>query len=267
MQNDQSQLKLKKPLIFGLSSIFFAMIIANLMGKDTAILVGNLGYIPVTVVLTILSSIMAIRFRGKSQHGIAWLMFLVCASSWMIAEYVWIAEELVYHVNPFPSNADIFYVIGYVFLILFSINYMKIVKGSITKRMILVSLVISSSLLLPSIYMTQSSNSDVHGIGFALALSYPILDAIVLVPAIIGILLFFKGEVSRLWTFFSLAIISLVAGDTGFLLTQMNGTYYTGHPIEIMLNWSYILFSFGVYSQIKIFQSDKNSLRDKKSLR
>lgn len=267
MQTGKTQLKLKKPIILALATVLASMIVANLIGKDMAILVGNLAYIPVTLALTSLTAILAIKFRGKSQHGIAWLMFLVCVSSWMIAEYVWTAEELVYHVNPFPSKADIFYVTGYFFLILFSLYYMKMAKDSVTKKMLLVSVVISASLLVPSIYMAQYSNSDVHGIAFALALAYPILDAIVLVPAVIGIMLFLKGEASKLWLLFSLAIISLVAGDTGFLLTQMNDTYYSGHPVEIMLIWSYILFSFGVYSQIKMFESGKNIFHNKESLR
>lgn len=267
MQTSSQKLQISRALILSLIAVGFIILAANLAGKEVTVITGNLLYVPVTVSLVILSIIMAVRFRGKSAHGIAWLMFALCASSWLVAEHTWILEELVYHENPFPSAADIFYVTGYVFLILFSINYLKIVKDAITKKTILVASLLATTLLIPSIYMTINTNSDVTGLAFALAFSYPILDAIVLVPAIIGVILFFRGEVNLLWTLMSLAIISLAGGDTGFLITQMNNSYYTGHPIEIMFYWSYILFSFGVYSHIKIFKNDKMTYSNKESLR
>jgi hypothetical protein len=248
-------------------AVAISVIVANLFGKETAILVGNLGYYPITILLTSFTAIMVIKFRTKNTYGIAWIMFLACATSWMVAEHVWTVEELVLHVKPFPSNADIFYVLGYGFLILFVMYYMKMMKKAITKKMVLVSITISITVLLPSLYISEFENSDISGIAFALALAYPVLDAIVLAPALIGIMMFYKGEVSRLWTFFSLAIISFAAGDTGFLLLEMNDNYYTGHPIEILLMWSYVLFTFGVYSQYKIFSGKKNSFEDKKELR
>lgn len=258
---------LKKTVILVLSVIASAILIANLIGKEAAITTGNLGYVPISISLFIITTIMLSKFRTKSYLTIAWIMFLLCTLSWMIAEHIWIYEELVLHDNPFPSSADIFYVIGYVFLSLFSIYYLKIAKNAITKKMIITSVIISCSVLIPSLFMTNSTNSDLTGIAYVLAVAYPFLDAIVLVPALIGIMMFFRGEVSRMWTFFSLAIISLTAGDTGFLVTQMYNTYYTGHPIEIFLMWSYVFFSFGVYSNMKTFSSKKNSFNDKESLR
>jgi len=243
------------------------ILVSNIIGKEVTVLVGNLLYTPITIALVALTAIMVKKFHGKSMHGIAWLMFLVCASSWFVAEHIWNIEELVYHENPFPSTADIFYVIGYAFLFLFSIYYLKIVKKAITRKTVLIASAISFSLLIPSIYMTMETNSDIQGFALALAFAYPVLDAIVLVPAIIGVILFFRGEVNLLWTLMSFAIISLVGGDTGFLITQMNNTYYTGHPIELMFYYSYILFSFGVYSHIKIFTNDKMTYKDKESLR
>ena len=121
--------------------------------------------------------------------------------------------------------------------------------------------------MIPSLYITLYENSDIDGITFLLAIAYSILDSIILVPALIGIMMFFKGEMNKLWTFFSLVIVSLAAGDTGFLLTQMNGSYYTGNPVDILLMWSYVLFSFGVYSQYKLFSNKKNFFEGKKELK
>src|SRR5207302_10818723 len=87
---------------------------------------------------------------------------------------------------------------------------------------------------------------------------YTMEDAIVLVAAIIGIILFYRGEVNFLRTLLLRGILFEVIADTGFQFFTLNNTYYTGHPVDILFIWSYIMFSFGVYSHIKIFKkSDK----------
>lgn len=72
--------------------------------------------------------------------------------------------------------------------------YMKMMKKSITKKMVLVSIAISITILLPSLYISEFENSDISEIAFVLALAYPVLDAIVLVPALIGMMMFYKGK-------------------------------------------------------------------------
>lgn len=67
-------------------------------------------------------------------------------------------------------------------------------KKSITKKMVLVSIAISITILLPSLYISEFENSDISEIAFVLALAYPVLDAIVLVPALIGMMMFYKGK-------------------------------------------------------------------------
>lgn len=60
--------------------------------------------------------------------------------------------------------------------------------------MVLVSIAISITILLPSLYISEFENSDISEIAFVLALAYPVLDAIVLVPALIGMMMFYKGK-------------------------------------------------------------------------
>jgi len=99
-----------------------------------------------------------------------------------------------------------------------------------------------------------------------LATSYPILDSIIFVPAIIGIALFFRGEVNFTWSLICIGILCFAVGDIGFQYATFTNTYYTGHPVDIILMWSYILFSFGVYDHVRIFrksgQSNENSQLD-----
>jgi hypothetical protein len=234
-----------------------AIILATFFGKEVVKIVTDFTYIPVSGTFVILSIIISARFRKTGNHGKAWLLFLGTAISWFIAETTWTVYELGYHLNPFPSPADAFYIAGYPCLFLFLIYYLKPFKKLISRKMIISASLISISVLIPSLYMTIDNNSDESKFAIVLGIIYPIADAIVLVPALIGIFLFFRGEVNFLWTLLLIGILFEVIADTGFQYFTMDNSYYTGHPVDILFIWSYIMYSFGVYSNIKIFKNEK----------
>ena len=258
MQNNFEKLQEQKSLFACLLITGLVIITATFFGKEVVSVITDFTYIPVSGAFVILSIIISSRFRKSGNHGKAWLLFLGTAISWFIAETTWTVYELVYHTNPFPSTADVFYITGYPFLFLFSIYYLKPFKKLITRKLILSTSLIAVSVLIPSLYMTVDNNSDESKFAIALGAIYPIADSIILVPALIGIFLFFRGEVNFLWTLLLIGILFEVIADTGFQYFTLNGSYYTGHPIDILFIWSYILFSFGVYSHTQIFKkSDK----------
>lgn len=234
------------------------ILVATFFGKEVVKMVTDFTYIPVSGILVALSITISIRFRSTGNHGKAWLLFLGIAISWFIAETTWVVYEFVYSQNPFPSSADAFYLLGYPFLFLFSIQYLKPFKKLISKKMIILTSIIAILVLIPNLYMTFHNNSSENKFAMMLGAIYPVADAIVLIPAMIGIVLFFRGEVNFLWTLLLIGILFEVIADTGFQYFTLNNSYYTGHPIDILFIWSYIMFSFGIYSHIQIFKKAKS---------
>ena len=254
MQNNFEKLQEQKSLFACLLITGLGIIIATFFGKEVVKVVTDFTYIMITGAFVTLSIILPLRFRKTGDHGKAWLLFLGFSISWFNAETTWSIYELVYHLNPFPSPADGFYIAGYPFLFLFSIYYIKPFKKLISKKMILSGSLIAISVLIPSLYMTMDNNSDESKFAIVLGATYPIADSIILVPALIGIFLFFRGEVNFLWTLLLIGILFEVIADTGFQYFTLDNSYYTGHPIDILFMWSYLLFSFGVYNHIQIFK-------------
>lgn len=259
MQVNSTRIHAQKSLLSCLIGIGLLIVIATFLGNDTAKLVTDFTYIPVAGTLVILTSVLVIRFKKTGSHGKAWLFFLGTAISWFIAETTWSILEIVYHSNPFPSLADVFYLAGYPFLLCFVIYYIKPVRKAATKRMLIGATIISISMMFPSIYMAYNFDPKVSLIENAIATTYPIGDSIVFIPALIGVILFFKGEVNFTWSLVCVAIILQVVGDTTFQIATFTNTYYTGHPADILFLWSYLFFSFGVYDHIKIFKKVENN--------
>ena len=265
----QSSLEAKiyehKFLVFALGLIALINIVSNYFGKDVAAISDSFLFILFPGMLLILSLMMNSRFKIAGKHGIAWVMFTGFAVSWLAAETTWIIYDSYLKMDPFPSVADIFYVAGYPFLFVFIMFYLRPMKEGISGKMLAGSVCMSSVVLISSVGIIMSdildesfdyvamTDSDI--LGFAISLVYPVLDATVLVPAIAGLLLFFKGQVSFLWSLMCLAIVSVSIADAAFVLGHLGEFYYTGHYIDIFFLWPYVFMSFGLYHHYSLFRS------------
>lgn len=251
----------QKYLIYSLLASGFAILVAEQFGKEFATLFTDWIYLPVPAALVILSIILIKRQGLRGNHGIAWISFAVMSASWFIAEQVWSFNEIFLHTKPFPSDADIFYLAGYPAYFVFSVLYLKPVRKAISKKMIIGACLISAVVLIPNLYMTFGNNSGEDQFAIALGATYPVADAIILVPAILGVALFMGGKVNFLWTLMVVAVLLNVGADTAFQYFSLDNSYYTGHPVDIIYLWAYIVFSFGVYDYIKIFRKEKKEER------
>jgi len=253
LQTYSEKLQEQKSLIIILISIVTVNVVSNFIGKDVAILVGNLMYVPIAAGFVVVSTMKMFQSGFTGKHGMAWIALTVCSVSWLIAELTWMFYEEILKIDPFPSFADIFYLLGYPFLFVFLIFYIEPVRKAITKKMIVFAILFSLSILIPSMIVALQENSDMPYFEKLLAGAYPIVDALVIIPALIGIALFFKGQVNLMWTMVCIGIFSLFVADTVFLFAQLDLWYYTGHPIEILFYFMYVLISFGVYNNTKVF--------------
>ena len=137
MQTGLDTVTTKKYLILALVACASIILVSNFIGTGTAIFVGNMLYVPVAGTFLIVSILMVSRFGMSGNIGLAWVSFGGYAISWFIAEMLWIVQELYLKIDPFPSPADIFYIVGYPFLLMFFIAYLQPVLSAITKKCLL----------------------------------------------------------------------------------------------------------------------------------
>lgn len=260
MQITLQKLAAPKYLHFSILAIGIILLVVNFYGKELTTTVTNLLYVPTPAFLVILSLIIAFRFRGKGEHGKAWLLFAAFATSWLAAEYIRLGSDLIYNnTDSFPPISHYLYHAGYVFLFLFSIFYIRPVEKAISKKMLAYTFILCMTLLLPTIYVIQSSNPGADSYDLWLVASHPMADAIVMFPAILSLVLFFKGKVNFLWSVMFLAITLNIIADTSTLLSSAPDYHYLRNPLDILYLWGYVLFSFGVHSHIKIFKHYKKN--------
>lgn len=258
MQVTLQKLTAPKSLHLVMLVVGIVILVANFYGREIATTTTNLLYLPTSGALIVLSILLTVRFRGKGEHGKSWIMFSAFAFSWFLAEYVRYAHNIIYE-NPysFPIFSHWMYYVGYAFLFLFSILYMRPVEKAISKKMLVSSFLISMSFLLPATYIVYYQNQNANWHELMVTASHPMADAIVMFPASIGIILFFKGQVNFLWAAMCVAITLNIIADTSQMILSSPDYHYLRSPLDILYLWGYILFAFGVYSHIKIFKHYK----------
>ena len=224
-----------------------------------------LAYVLVPGTSVALASILTIKlYRQKHFQSKAFLFFTIGVSFWFIAEQIWAAYVYVYDIDPFPSIADIFYMATYPFFIAFLLISLKPIRKSITKKIWLFSIVLSFTFLIPSILACynalEESEGGIDPISKSIALSYPILSSFQLIPAIIGVMFMAKKGASYTWMLLLFGFLIFSISDTFYLFSELDGSYYDGHPVDLMYLYGFILLIFSLYSRLKLANNstDKN---------
>ena len=148
--------------------------------------------------------------------------FLPALGLWFVAETIYTYYQLGLKVTtPFPSLADPAYLAGYVFLGYYLYSILKLLRKTIQRDVIiLVSIAAAVSVtyilnLSFGIGLFLASEQDMLGI--ILSITYPVLDSILLVPAILVLWAVKKGELAHThWILISIFIILNGIGDIGF---------------------------------------------------
>jgi len=214
---------------------------------------------PVVACVAVFSSFFALRrYWDKigSRLSKIWLCFTLGMLLWFLGELGWAVYTMVLNVEvPYPSIADVFWLGGYVPLFIALLLYGKLFQPAISEKMFftagvivaIVSMVVFSALMIP--VLAEESQQDLVTLGINLA--YPSLDLVLFLIAILGLLVFtftrLKGRIGVAWHFINVAILFNVVADLTFSYTTLTGTYYNGHPQELLFHWGYLFFALAFY--------------------
>ena len=206
--------------------------------------------------VTAYAAILAIKlYKQKNFESKGYVMFAVAAAFWFIAEQIWQLYDHVWEGEPFPSEADIFYVASYPLITVFLFLSLKPVIRKVPRNVWLFAIGLSFSLLIPSVLAAYDDMFEEETFPTIIALTYPVLSSIVLVPAIVGVLFLAKQEASLSWMLILFGFIIYGISDIFFLFAELDGTYYDGHPVDLMYLYSYTLMIFSFHLRLKIANS------------
>jgi TRAP-type C4-dicarboxylate transport system permease small subunit len=174
-----------------------------------------------------LAVITVYRQKLDGLYGKTYASLAIGLGLWFIAEIIWTYFELGLQINtPYPSIADLFWLVGYGFFAyhLYRIyNFMS--KETIKPTaIILVSVAIAIALgylvnlttTVSDISYSQKQQAD-DIVLLLISAAYPILDGVLLVPAVLVLWTIRSGQLSYThWMLLSLSMLLFAVADSGF---------------------------------------------------
>lgn len=211
----------------------------------------DVAFVILPAIVIFLSVVLAIKYKARKDHGIAWILFSVSAVLWFSAEQAFSYEgyDLA---DPTTFAADALYMAGYAFYFGFVLYYLRPFKKSVTKRVVIASTVISAVMLAPSIYTEFLFGQDAHYWEILLSISYPVLNSLVLIPSLVGVYLFFRGKVNLLWSLLMFSWIAEIIAEMLYIGSYFDDSYFPGHISNVFYLIGYVLAAFGLYHYIRI---------------
>lgn len=199
-----------------------------------------------------------IRQKIDGLYGITYAAVFAGLTLWFSAEIIWTYYELGIGIDrPFPSLADAFWLAGYGFLAYHLIKTYRFFSKIFSKYTVLVS-IIGGALMLGHLIYLSAVTADVSTLNdqtaFAIALAYPILDTVLLVPAIVILSGLRGGKLtSPSWIMISLSLIIMIAGDSGFAYSSFASYEEIDWIWDVLYNTSYMTLAAALYWHNKFF--------------
>lgn len=187
------------------------------------------------------------KIRSESSDGRKLLIWLgMVAAFSFVAELYAFLDEIYFMIGEFPSVADAFWLAGYGALFVFFAKNLLHFKKLVSKSLAMFAIGISVIFLIPGTLVAFQLGAEENMLGLITTLSYPISDAIITIPLSLGMIVFLKGVKNISWVFLFLATSAFMVGDFVYPYYELDGAYYTGHPIDLTWVFGYLFFIFAV---------------------
>ncbi|HET6589554.1 MAG TPA: hypothetical protein VFG45_05260 [Candidatus Nitrosocosmicus sp.] len=191
------------------------------------------------------------------------ILLLISLVSWCIAETFFGYYEGILKIDPYPSIADLFYIVGSIFFVLFVVSMnrsYKIELAIITSFIVTFSLIVFYVVYL-AVFIFEIYNYSGSIFDLILLFVYPIVDLLLMTGAIAY---YFRGRSISLnkehihWIFISLfAFFSLVADITfGYnnLLNNESNDIFS----DFCFNMAYMVLGVAILIRMYYINSPKN---------
>jgi ABC-type branched-subunit amino acid transport system substrate-binding protein len=227
------------------SMIFFA-------GTETRILYSELIIIASASIAALLGVLLAYRqILHNRSHSKMYISLAIGLVLWLCADIIWASYELVFHVAaPIPSLSDILWLAGYPFFAYNLIATYRQFYNRFDKRILIASIVGNLIFIAYLISLTiglSDFSSQGSAVMFAVLIAYPIMNALLTVPALsILIGLWKERPWSIPWTFKSLSLFCIVITDSWFAFIILSGLYEQVWLSSMFFGSEYLILAGGL---------------------
>lgn len=246
--------------------IYTASII--LVAIAAAVLYFNIGYHTIighgsnvlSVVYSLFASILLIiaarSFRKRELLRQSWSAIAYGIALYFLGETSWLILVVRDKNNvPYPSIADLFWLLGYIPLFVGVLLAYKNIGAHLLRKekagvlaLCLILLSLTSFYVFAPIFSAQDISMTEKALDFA----YPFLDIILLALSLVIVVLYERGILGTPWILISIAFVAFSITDILFSYMTWNEVYKEGSIIDIGWLLAYTLMMTGAWLQLSI---------------
>jgi hypothetical protein len=197
-------------------------------------------------------------FNKRDKQRTGWILLTMGIALYFLGEASWSYIELIMGVEvPFPSIADLFWLLGYIPLFVgLAIIYQRLAV-KLTGREKAIFAIFGLVLILFSyvfLFRPIVQSSEISVMEKLLDLVYPTWDIFLAVPALAVLLIYGRGLLGRTWLFIGLGFLFFTAADLLFSYLTWIGKFKTGSLVDLLWIAGYILIAISAINQIRLVQ-------------
>jgi len=250
----------KRAVIIFLLALLYggAMVVYWLrLGFDNIILRETI-YLSTSGIATIAGFFALRKFGLANARSLTLLFLTVGIGYWFIGEVLFDYYQYIVHSNPFPSAADMFYILGYVFILIGLVNEIRIVKINwqlIEKpTLFLYGLVTLLFIVLISYFSIYHAYDPAKALlANAISMGYGVGDLLLIMANIFVLILVWEfrgGRFARVWISLFLSFIMMLVADILFAIyaDQYNQqVWFYKSLLDSFWMGAYLLFGFALF--------------------
>ncbi len=218
---------------------------------------------PVKLAFLLVGAVYASRSAASFERGnpvrAAWLLVALGLWAYVAAQSILAFYQLILdRTAPFPSAADLFFLPATVLLAVSLFLFLRVYKnvGFEVAETFEVSVVLAFAVSLLGVFYLVVARpvlaSDAPLAERALNIAYPVLDCILLVPAVLLLKMALSmrgGSLWKVWMALLLGFVFLAVGDILFAVFTTLGKTSLDPLLDVAFAWSYILIARAVVRQ------------------
>ncbi len=206
--------------------------------------------IAAVAVVSAVLTVAKIGVRRNDRLSIIWFSFMAGVGLWFLSEVVGAIYAPILGIPlPIPSLADVFELAGYApILIGLGLQVWPFRDALRMKNTLIAIIMVLAGGVLALAGLTQVvAPSGIGFWGLIVSYAYPVLDIVTLMIGVPILLVFRRGTFWKPFLFLALGLIFALFADLLFAWAASNGTYYPGHPIDLLVDLGFLSAALGFY--------------------
>jgi hypothetical protein len=262
--------QLRPALILGLLlclgfAILYSEPVRQVVGTTTIAWIFDWSAVLIALGGAVLALLIALQFRSGEVLRRVWLLMSAGLFLWGMGELLWAINETITGGDPYPI-ADIFWILGYIPLILAMFLRFRSLQISLERERLIVLVIIFGAMLVlawlfvfrPIIAGFSTTTAD-DAIASIINIMYPIGDLVVAMTALLVVFALTGGKLSQAWIFITAGFVLIAASDLIYTYAYWaeiygldGGDALLTAIIDVSYFSSYMLIAIGLYAQARL---------------